>query len=66
MPREYTDDDLTMVKYFHEEKCVESYVCWEDIKESIFRDFPHFEKALNDVVISNKMLDAVVDSLDID
>lgn len=65
MVREYTEDDLNMIGYFYEEKDdVTRYVCWDDIKDAIFRDFPHFQKAIQDVEIANKMLDSVVHSLE--
>lgn len=62
--REYTQDDLESIQYFYKEKeNIERFSCWEEIKESVYRDFPQLEKAINDFKASKKILDLVVEDL---
>ena len=62
-----THQDINFVLYFHKERGdLSSGSYWDDKKEDFQKELPELVKAFNDVLIANKILDAVVDKLDPD
>ena len=55
---EYTEDDLYMLQYFHEEKNDHTrYGNWNKIKDSVKRDFPKLLLAIDNYELAKDTMD---------
>lgn len=55
---EYTQEDLNMLQYFHEEKDDHTrFSHWERIKDSVNRDFPLLQKSLQNLELAQDTVD---------
>lgn len=58
-----TQDDLNMVIYFHESYGdITRWIKWEERKPIVQRVHPELIKAMEDVKVAHRILNAVVDS----
>ena len=61
---ELTEEDISMLKYFWEEKGdIERYTAFKELKPIIQEHHPELLKAWSDYKASIKIMDAVVNSL---
>ena len=63
--KEYEEYDIDSIKYFHEEKGdIGRLGNWEDIRESVYRDFPELRKAYEDYIGAERILNIVVKNIE--